>query len=377
MNKIYRIIITAAILILPQLASAQFYVTGDDPGKARWYSIETDNFKIIYPEKTDSLARVYAEKLEKYRIPVSRTAGYLFSGYKMPVVMHAYNAANGSVAWAPKRMDLFTIPSAYNPEPMPWSTMLSVHESRHVAQMQFGMTDNLKPGNWFFGQMFNILVSLLYPSIERMEGDAVIIETALTPSGRGRTADFLNYYWVAFDQGDNRSWIKWRFPSQKHYGPDYYSLGYLTVGGMRYLYDCTDYMATGYSRAAHKPLNLMTFDNLDRELSGKKKEAMFQEIRDTMYTLWSASADARKPYIHSEPVTGETRWYTDYTGTTVAGNDIYAIRQGHVETPAIVRIDSDGKEEMITRLPYYTSSTGARLWKMKGGASRPSPSSDT
>ena len=147
MNKIYRIIISAAILILPQLASAQFYVTGDDPGKARWYSIETDNFKIIYPENTDSLARVYAEKLEKYRIPVSRTAGYLFSGYKMPVVMHAYNAANGSVAWAPKRMDLFTIPSAYNPEPMPWSTMLSVHESRHVAQMQFGMTDNLKPGN--------------------------------------------------------------------------------------------------------------------------------------------------------------------------------------------------------------------------------------
>ena len=64
MNKIYRIIISAAILILPQLASAQFYVTGDDPGKARWYSIETDNFKIIYPEKTDSLARVYAEKLQ-------------------------------------------------------------------------------------------------------------------------------------------------------------------------------------------------------------------------------------------------------------------------------------------------------------------------
>ena len=356
MDKLYRIIIFFIFLITPQLASAQFYVTGDDPGKAQWYSIETDNFKIIYPEKTDSLARVYAEKLEKFRIPVSRTAGYLFSGYKMPVVMHAYNAANGSVAWAPKRMDLFTIPSAYDPEPMPWSTMLSVHESRHVAQMQFGMTDKLKPGNWFFGQMFNILVSLIYPTIARMEGDAVIIETALTPSGRGRTADFLNYYWVAFDQGDYRSWIKWRFPSQKYYGPDYYSLGYLTVGGMRYLYDCTDYMSNGYHRAADKPLNLLTFNKLDREISGKKKEAMFLEIRDTMYTLWSASADSRKPYIYSEPVTKPSKWYTDYTGTTAAGDEIYAIRQGHVYTPAIVRIDSDGNEEMITRLPYHTSS---------------------
>ena len=356
MDKLYRILIFFIFLTTPRFASAQFYVTGDDPGKARWYSIETDNFRIIYPEKTDSLARVYAEKLEKYRIPVSRTAGYLFSGYRMPVVMHAYNAANGSVAWAPKRMDLFTIPSAYDPEPMPWSTMLSVHESRHVAQMQFGMTDNLKPGNWFFGQMFNILVSLVYPEISRMEGDAVIIETALTPSGRGRTADFLNYYWVAYDQGDFRSWIKWRYPSQKHYGPDYYSLGYLTLGGMRYLYDCTDYMSEGYHRSARKPYNLFTFDKLAREVSGRRQSEMFGEICDTMYTLWRVSAEARKPYICSEPVTKTGKWYTDYTGLTVVGNDIYAIRQGHVDTPAIVRIDGDGKEESVTRLPYQTSS---------------------
>ncbi|WP_289466197.1 hypothetical protein, partial [Klebsiella pneumoniae] len=72
-------------------------------------------------------------------------------------------------------------------------------------------TGALKPGNWVFGQMFNILVSLLYPGIEKMEGDAVIAETALTPSGRGRTADFLNYYWVAFDKGDFRKWAQWRF----------------------------------------------------------------------------------------------------------------------------------------------------------------------
>ena len=224
------------------MASAQFYVTGDDPGKLRWYSIDTDNFRIIYPQGTDSLARVYAEKIEKCRIPVSLSSGYVSGGserYKMPVVMHAYNAANGSVAWAPKRMDLFSVPSAYDPEPIPWTTMLSVHESRHITQMQFGLTDALRPGNWFFGEMWNILASLLYPGISNMEGDAVITETAWTPSGRGRTADFLNYYWVAFDQGDFRSWDKWRFVSQKYNAPNYYSLGYLTMGGFRYLYDCT------------------------------------------------------------------------------------------------------------------------------------------
>lgn len=133
MSFLKKIFLIVTVLI-PFTASAQFYLTGDDPGKLKWYSIETDNFSIIYPEGSDSLARVYGYSLEKFRIPVSRSTGYLNKG-RMPVVMHAYNAANGSVAWAPKRMDLFTIPSPYAPEPMPWSTMLSVHEGRHVTQM--------------------------------------------------------------------------------------------------------------------------------------------------------------------------------------------------------------------------------------------------
>ena len=256
--RILRHIFALAAFLLPFIASAQFYVTGDDPGRLKWYSIETDNFKVIYPEGTDSLARVYAEKIERFRIPVSLTTGYLSGqgdGKKMPVIMHAYNAANGSVAWAPKRMDLFTLPSAYDPEPMPWSTMLSVHESRHVTQMQFGMTRAQKPFTWVFGEMWNILVSLIYPGISNMEGDAVITETAWTPSGRGRTADFLNYYWVAFDNGDFRNWDKWRFVSQVNNAPNYYSLGYLTIGGFRYLYDCPEFMNAGYDLASRRPYN--------------------------------------------------------------------------------------------------------------------------
>ncbi len=341
--------ILAVLLAIP--ASAQFYVTGDDPGKAKWFSVETDNFKVIYPEGADSLARVYATKIERMRIPVSLTSGYASGegkGKKLPVVLHAYNAANGSVAWAPKRMDLFSIPSAYNPEPMPWSTMLSVHESRHVTQMQFGLTKALKPGNWLFGEMWNILASLIYPGISTMEGDAVITETAWTPSGRGRTADFLNYYWVAFDNGDFRKWDKWRFVSQKYNAPDYYALGYLTIGGFRYLYDCPEYMSEGYQLAARKPYNLGAFYTTARNLTGKKFDDAFMEVCDTMYTLWSNDAEARKPYIVSEPVTPETRMYTDYTENLVVGNDIYAIKKGHVDAPTLVRIDSTGREHRIS-----------------------------
>ena len=96
-----KIIIILTILLLPMSVAAQFYVTGDDPGRLKWYSMDTDNFRIIYPEGNDSLARIYGTNLEKYRIPVSRTSGYLPGGpgkLRMPVVLHTYNTSNGSVA---------------------------------------------------------------------------------------------------------------------------------------------------------------------------------------------------------------------------------------------------------------------------------------
>ena len=143
MEHIRKILLLFFILI-PSIASAQFFVTGDDPGRLKWNFIDTESYRVIYPQWADSLAKTYARKLEKYKVPISRTSGYMTGdgdGKIMPVVMHAFNDANGSVAWAPKRMDLFTIPSAYAPEPMPWSTMLAIHESRHVTQMQFGLTE--------------------------------------------------------------------------------------------------------------------------------------------------------------------------------------------------------------------------------------------
>ena len=62
MKKFYHTLLL--LLMVSFTASAQFYVTGDDPGKLRWSMIESDNFKIIYPEGNDSLAYLYGNNLE-------------------------------------------------------------------------------------------------------------------------------------------------------------------------------------------------------------------------------------------------------------------------------------------------------------------------
>lgn len=306
--KRLRHIFLALMLLLPSVAEAQFYVTGDDPGGLKWDYIDTDSYRIIYPRQSDSLAMIYASELEKYKIPVSRTTGYVTGdgdGKLMPVVMHAYNTSNGSVAWAPKRMDLFTIPSAYNPEPMPWTTMLAVHESRHITQMQFGMTGTMKPFNYVFGEMFNILVSLVYPEMYLIEGDAVVAETALTHSGRGRTADFLNYYMVAFDQGDLRSFPRWLYGSQRYYAPNHYALGYMTLGGIRYIYDYPNIMDEAYHKSARNIFYIPPARKLAKKAGGVKKFSdVFSQVRDTMKGIWSAEIEKRAPFIVGEAEIG-------------------------------------------------------------------------
>lgn len=362
-------------MLAPTIANAQFYVTGDDPGKLKWNYIDTDNFRVIYPQGSDSLARKYAFELEKYKIPVSRSTGYMAGegdGKLMPAVLHTYNGANGSVAWAPKRMDLFTLPSAYDPDPMPWSTMLAVHEGRHVTQMQFGMTGNQKPFGYVFGQMWNILVALIFPNLDGIEGDAVMTETALTSSGRGRTADFLNYYRVAFDHGDYRNWSRWMFGSQRHYAPDHYALGYMSLGGARYLYDYPMLMKDSYNKASTRLFDLHPVSTMIKEKSGKrfKKEA-FAEICDTMQGIWSRDTKARSPFIHMEEVTEEPRLYTNYSNTVIDGDCLYVVKRGYIDTPELIRIDSKGNKTHIAHLPHDFSNLRIHEGKLYWSESKP------
>ena len=358
-----RYLLTIIYLLLFSLtASAQFYVTGDDPGRLKWKSIDTDSYRIIYPSDNDSLARVYATKLEKFKIPVSRTTGYVTGqgdGKLMPVVLHTYNGSNGSVAWAPKRMDLFTLPSAYDVDPLPWSTMLSVHESRHITQMQFGMTNVQRPFCYAFGEMWNILVSILYPKMHFIEGDAVVAETALTRSGRGRTADFLNYYRIAFDNGDFRNWNQWRYGSQRNYTPDHYALGYLTLANLRTMYDYPMYMHDSYVRSSKAIFDFYSFRTVSQRRTGLKFYDMFDEICLRMNEEWQKEDSLRGPFMNFETVSKEPRLYTDYKDNLVVGEDIYSVKSGYLNTPELVRIDRNGKEHMISR---FAAQAGRLQW---------------
>lgn len=345
-------------------ASAQFYQTGDDPACLKWKHFKTPGFHLIYAEGQDSLACKYASELERWRLPVSGSIGLAPNeSYRsrMPVILHPLNAlANGSVTWAPRRMDLYTVPDAYNPEPLPWISTLVIHESRHVAQLQFVNHGKFRLGSTIFGEMFGGALSAIYGGPAFFEGDAVTAETALTSSGRGRKADFLEYPMVALDNGDWRDWYGWRYSSIKRYTPDHYRVGYMSVAGMRTVYDEPLFSEKYYARMFRKfgvPFNVM--GKTVREVSGKKPKESFREIEEAFLEDWRKGFEERGPFMPMDTVTAAPRRYAEFTGIAMVGDDIYAIHKGMEQGTTLARIAADGK---VRDLRPFASATSALQW---------------
>ncbi|MBR0110042.1 MAG: hypothetical protein IJM05_05540, partial [Bacteroidales bacterium] len=120
-----------------QVARAQFVVDGSESAFLRWNQIKTEDYHFVYPAPFDSLARTYALEWERWKLPVSYSIGRMPNeAYRrrMPVILHPYlGYSNGMVVWTPRRMEMYTGPEMVNPWPLPWTTLLAIHEQRHVA----------------------------------------------------------------------------------------------------------------------------------------------------------------------------------------------------------------------------------------------------
>lgn len=416
-SSITRIISVAfcCIFFAVQPTHAQFYTNGDDPGKTRWSRMDSPHYRIIYPSGLDSLARVYGHELERFRMAESISSGLIpGEGYRRrtPVILHAFNGiSNGSITWAPKRADLYTLQDAYDPEPMPWVKSLAVHESRHLAQMQFGYKGWLKPLTYIIGDMAVGAYSAIWPSTWFLEGDAVVAETALTNYGRGRSADFLSYYMMAFDNADWRNWYRWRYGSYRHYSPNHYALGYLTIAGTRYCFDDPLFTERYFARTASNPLRFFNTQKTVKQASGKRFKESFSEIMTGFHEMWKEEAALREPFTEAAQLQKSGKWYREISGTTISDGRVFCIVNGMDKTSYLAEYnkvtggfrrlsgftsyssrikahdgriwwsesipDSRWSLEMTSRIRYYDISTGKiRNLTSKGRLFNPSISED-
>lgn len=356
-----RVILSIFILAASAgIARGQVYTLGADPVEVKWKSLETEHFRLVYPEATDSLAREYAKSLESFVHTTEPSIGFYpnqFYKKKMPVIFHAYSAtSNGMVSWAPRRMELFTNADLYDPESTPWMTQLTVHEGRHVAQMQFPRR------NWLFGSLEYLLGDLstgaataIYPGQALMEGDAVAAETALTDSGRGRTSDFLEYYHVALSDSLYRDFWQWRYGSQKRYTPDYYRAGYVLVAGMRTAFNDTLFTRRYFDNVNARFLPFFVLYRTVEQGSWMRFDRAFKTIQDSFRAEWAAADSARAPFVEGQDMVQKGRLYDTYISLTPTDKGFYAIHGALDKATELVRIDSAGEVRSVVPFSSQTS----------------------
>ena len=340
-------------------ARAQFYLSGTDPGGLRWSAVETDSYRVIYPQGLDSLGRSFAVELERSRAAVGASIGMVPNeAYrrKLPVVLHALSASsNGIVTWTPRRMELLPTPEAYDPEPTTWIRQLAVHESRHVAQMQLGHQPRYRALNLLTGQLWSGAAAAVYSGPAWLEGDAVVAETALTAAGRGRTGDFLEYYRASFLDGQLRDYWRWYYGSQRLYTPDHYRIGYLTISGVRTLFNAPDFTARYYARIQEKGFPFFNLQKTVKEYTGMNFADSWRALAEATRTRWEAETAARAPFTPLTQVSRDSRRYTSFGSQERLGAAHYAVLWGIARASRLVRIDPDGQVHPVSAFEGGTS----------------------
>ena len=347
-------LIFSAFSVLP--VKAQFYSIGVDPASAKWRYIQAGDFKVIYPQELDSLARRYAFLFNSSQSAV--LAPLKAKMRPIDVILHPYSAnSNGVVTWAPRRVELITRPMASGGYAQNWEKQLVSHELRHVGQVSKFEGGVFKPLRFLIGEQASGLGVGVYMAGWTLEGDAVVSETEFSASGRGREADHLIYYRAAFLSGDNRSWERWKLGSLKYYAPNEYSLGYMLgsfikfdTGEKNYLGDVTNHV-------------IAQFYNPFGETNGYKKHTglslieNFNKTREEMTDMWSREAAARAPFSYFDILNREKREFTSYTyPMELSDGRLFAVKSDMDNIRRLVSIDSaDRREEIVRYLGYMTS----------------------
>ena len=340
-------LLIAVISLFPIVSKGQFVASGGVSPKTKWMQAQGDTFKVIYPEGTDSLAMRYLWHLEQNSPAVMLGLGGIRPA-KIPAVL--YNStvnSNGMVVWAPKRMELYTLPPQQS-YPVRWEEQLAVHESRHVGQITHFTKGVFKVGRIIAGEQAPSIGVGIYPSRWFLEGDATVAETELSNAGRGRSAEFMEYYRTAFLEGDARNWYRWKLDSYKYYTPDRYAFGYLIGSTLRYKTGNYGYAGELLPQLVKNFYNPNVRNASYKKVADGTPKSYFAQGQQMMTQYWLEEMPKRGTFDAPENVLQEReKGYQEYISPVKVGKDsILYIRHGFRHSAQLVLV-SGGKEKVI------------------------------
>ncbi|HEX8549043.1 MAG TPA: hypothetical protein VF691_18905, partial [Cytophagaceae bacterium] len=337
--------------------SGQYFSSGQDPANIKWKQISNSKFQIIFPEDFSKEAVRLAAILKRV---------YEYDGYslnhrpkKISIILHTRSTeANAFVTWAPRRAEFYTIPSQeiYAQE---WLTQLTIHEMRHVVQI-----DKLNQGftkilSLILGEQGTGAIAGLFLPLWFLEGDAIAAETALSNSGRGRLPSFeMPLKALTLEKG-LYSYEKSIFGSYKDFVPDHYHIGYLLVAEGRKAYG-TRIWEHSIDNVANKPYLFTPFSNSIKKITLRNKWRYYKGVVQRFDSVWHREDQiaVTKNYQPLHPLNKKTFTsyrYPQYLNDTT----VIAEKSGLGEIGTFVSLSNSKEVHLFTPGIYYLNRISA------------------
>lgn len=333
---------------------SQYAVSGNNHTEIKYSQIKTKDFQIVFPNYYEPQAQELARILDTLLPNVSNSL--LTFAPNVPILLHPSSAkSNGLAVWAPKRMEFWSSPSMDN-YAYPFLWQLAIHEYRHSAQMQamnVGLTKFLGKifGEHILGAVCGVWIPYWF-----MEGDAVVAETSLAPTGRGQSPEYNMYFKSLVQSNRNYSTDKMLLGSMKNFVLSEYNLGYFMVSVAREKYGkdiwghCLNDIGKNwiklhsFGQTAIKNVKL-NFDNLYNETVSFMQEEWDRQDKDFLPRQDSAFKWNK-----------DKDYYSNYKNPVqINDTTILALKTSNYEPQQLVKI-TPSKEEKLLKLPYLENS---------------------
>lgn len=349
------LVLAFSLFILLNNINAQYYTYGQDPASQKWRQIRTDNFRLIYPEIWENKARELAHFLEAIRQPLSSSLNS--NPRPIPVVLRNQTMlSNGFVMWAPKRMEMVTtIP--YDNQATDWMKYLSVHEFRHVVQVEKLNRSTTGIFSKIFGQHITGAVAGLHFPLWFLEGDAVLAETAFTRTGRGRLPSFSMPLAAQLLEQGTYSFDKATLGSYRDIVPDHYTLGYHLVAAMQNKYGYEPFRSA-MKQVGTTPFLPGSFSRGIKKVNGKSIANNYRLVMSELTGQWHENISNAPVSDYAIIKSGRGYDYVNYINPQYMDDDTFiAFRTSPADIPRLVKIGRDGSEEVIFTpgFGYYIS----------------------
>ena len=344
-QKIRRVLLTAAAVVVCHVACAQYYSWGADPARFRWMQAKGEKTNVIYPQHTQQIGLTTLYFTDRMRPYIDY--GFKLPALNLPFVVHPENMqSNGLVMWLPKRVEFLSTP-AIDGYSMPWIKQLVAHEYRHAVQYNNLNVGVVKFLSYLLGQQGST-VGLIFMPIWMIEGDATMCETEASSFGRALQPRFtLEYRAMGDIVNKYRNSDKFFCGSYRDFIPDHYQLGYQLVAhgneltGRVMANDMADY-------GPRKPW--MIIWRMQR-LFGFNKEQLFDSTFSSLTNFWS-QLPAQENTSTLLP-TPKIKSYTTYSSPLFVDGKVITLKKDLDKPSRFVTLDTNTGEE---RTLCYTGS---------------------